>query len=1523
MTNEFTSDTAFFLAGYCDCAKYYQGYLFGYIYAQATDSLPTPIGITAYCGEQAPTTYVACDEAYEQYTACVAMYNSSALANDSEDLISALVSKEQFMIHDLCNCVDDYCAQLNRVTDSLLDFDLLPDLLTFCSGIQSVPCSTDSTNFSAEPFITTFTDPCQEFYESATEMAAYTAYQQQVQAIQTALSTNYIAHCLGAVEDMTMKYQEIEHHFTLYYYDQAGNLVKTVPPEGVEFIAVSNPDIAEALLEDRANNTHQVLTSHRMATTYLYNSLNQLVAQNMPDQDAMTVFEVTLPNGLPKKLFTTAIQMVSANKGYLTGYIPVKAAPMGTRGYLFETNNGGQNWTRVTNTLASDLKCIRMYGSYKGVAVGASGILLKTSDSGGTWDLVDTYSSNIQGAFVALEVSDTVAYALVENGNIYQYNANTGDFSLYEAAPINTDYTVLTFRDFSMQENYTSAAGIIYLAQLQDASGTFDAIIRNDGSSGYEVEKVRVADLNAISFYGASSGVIAGEDGNVSRLSGTSSTNFIQELVVSGVLGTINEVVMLNANVGIARIEKGSRNVIRTTVDGGSSWQALSDDYDDARLSLIKRNGSTTMEVLLQGTASGQMYTKTVFLTASGIVSELEQTPNVTQTFVFETVYAYQDGANTTIFGIGSDHQLYRSNTYTTAGTTLTYSLVSGTGVLSTTSKQLLVTNTGSGIAVYALLTDGTLKRTTATSVSASYASFATVSGPASLVWLDVMNLSGTNYVTGYNSSYNRIYAHSAATGGTMYYFSTILTLGSASINKLAVHGNQITLVGTEGGIFTSGAVSIFPLTDGGAGITFTAREDHRLPELISIHTVAPNLLIAGVNGTLLKRTMSASASTVTLHPLNTLSDLHAANAYTGSLGTYFLAAGSNGYARQFDTTTWVGNDLVASTGLTLEQQANGATFHDIAVSGEKISLVGDQGMVFYNETASTQLFVKTVPLTGNDLWSTCFASTGLWYAAGTKATVLRYYNAQGSVINRLFSPLYRDVHFEDGQLGTLIGDHFLVRTTDDGGLTWKVNLPGTSLTLNASNMNNLRKTWTRKGANNTHFALVGGIDYLTTVSNGIFTNTSFTGNTSDIQFTPNAPKGYISYNNAIKGLNLVPSGNTYTLSVTPLTFATASDSIYAIHVFDNQSVAYVGASGIIGYFNKSTSSSYTLATISGGTFRDVYFHDDISGYAVGDNGAFYYLNSISNDNLTHAINPGGLTYAAQLIDDPEIGTATDYSITALAFGTRNSGVYGGYYTNGTYIGTKKSMVRLLHHEGGLYTARFYYDRLGRIVVSQNSRQLAASKYSYTLYDELGRVYEAGEKTENTATITFPGIFGTYVGGLFVPSVIDDANLASWLNTEATTTRKEVTRSYYDASNLDIAAMLPATLNEATQRKRIVHVTYEAVYDGLDSTYDHATHYDYDIHGNVKTLLQDNQLLTAVSGIEQHRFKRMDYTYDLISGNVHRVDYETGHADQWHHAYSYDADNRITDVYTSKETPLLDESSSIASLENEPVVNPL
>src|SRR5690606_10620683 len=56
-----------------------------------------------------------------------------------------------------------------------------------------------------------------------------------------------------------------------------------------------------------------------------------------------------------------------------------------------------------------------------------------------------------------------------------------------------------------------------------------------------------------------------------------------------------------------------------------------------------------------------------------------------------------------------------------------------------------------------------------------------------------------------------------------------------------------------------------------------------------------------------------------------------------------------------------------------------------------------------------------------------------------------------------------------------------------------------------------------------------------------------------------------------------------------------------------------------------------------------------------------------------------------------------------------------------------------------------------------------------------------------------------------------------------------------------------------------------------------------------------------LSGDPDQRYKWLQYEFDLISGNVHEVNYQPGKADQYHHRYGYDDDNRITKAETSRD----------------------
>jgi len=124
---------------------------------------------------------------------------------------------------------------------------------------------------------------------------------------------------------------------------------------------------------------------------------------------------------------------------------------------------------------------------------------------------------------------------------------------------------------------------------------------------------------------------------------------------------------------------------------------------------------------------------------------------------------------------------------------------------------------------------------------------------------------------------------------------------------------------------------------------------------------------------------------------------------------------------------------------------------------------------------------------------------------------------------------------------------------------------------------------------------------------------------------------------------------------------------------------------------------------------------------------------------------------------------------------------------------------------------------------------------------------------------------------------------------------ENVIRTYYDEPNFQIN-WEGETIKQTNLRTRVASVTYQ---ENPGTTYDQASHYSYDVHGNVKTLVQEIANKTLV--------KRLDYDYDLVSGKVNQITYQKGNnSDKLIHKIEYDSDNRISKVFTSKDSILWD-----------------
>jgi hypothetical protein len=254
--------------------------------------------------------------------------------------------------------------------------------------------------------------------------------------------------------------------------------------------------------------------------------------------------------------------------------------------------------------------------------------------------------------------------------------------------------------------------------------------------------------------------------------------------------------------------------------------------------------------------------------------------------------------------------------------------------------------------------------------------------------------------------------------------------------------------------------------------------------------------------------------------------------------------------------------------------------------------------------------------------------------------------------------------------------------------------------------------------------------------------------------------------------------------------------------------------------------------------------------------------NAIVDDEI--AVHQGTLSQSYTWVNDIPFVPAPHTLVTSYAYNSLNQ-----VYAQNT-------------PDGG--SSKFWYDALGRMVASQNAEQLTThelvgdveNRFSYTKYDALGRITEVGEKIE----------------GINITE--DYARYKTWLSNTWHTSgfNRQITRTWYDDVNSTYGIPNDITINQFHLRKRVASVFF---FEDQNSDYRYATHYSYDVSGNVKTLWQD---LVPMRDHEDLGYKRIDYAYDLISGKVNHVWYQRNKLDQFYYKYDYDAENRLVKAWS-------------------------
>ncbi|MBI2968475.1 MAG: hypothetical protein HYY40_11785, partial [Bacteroidetes bacterium] len=323
-------------------------------------------------------------------------------------------------------------------------------------------------------------------------------YEDYLEQVKQEFRNAYIAKCLEAAETFTMEYDDNEYHYTLYYYDQAGNLVRTVPPEGVELLDISDPVLKSHIASDRLNHTRHCFTNHGLPTTYRYNSLNQLTTQSVPDYDDFDDWK----NNNPAITGLADVQDIDMTGQSGTGYM-IDYDPADGLSDIFKTDDGGATWSQVNSLIAGALNEVDYINANNAWAVGNNGMLLKTTNGGTSWQLVQTA---VAGNLAAVDfINSTDGFIFTANGAMYK----TTDGGLtWPAGPYLTGLTQLN-------DAVMDGSGNGYAAGINSSGRGAIAATSDFGVNWSLQNNIGANNLNDVNFFNNNYGVAAGQDGTL------------------------------------------------------------------------------------------------------------------------------------------------------------------------------------------------------------------------------------------------------------------------------------------------------------------------------------------------------------------------------------------------------------------------------------------------------------------------------------------------------------------------------------------------------------------------------------------------------------------------------------------------------------------------------------------------------------------------------------------------------------------------------------------------------------------------------------------------------------------------------------------------------------------------------------------------------------------------------------------------------------------------------------------------
>jgi photosystem II stability/assembly factor-like uncharacterized protein len=1498
--------------GYCNCVIGYINYLAPYL--NAPQNTPLPYSIESFPDCQ--STYEVrdtCYDKYYEYTEANINFNTWVLENgyDGDDslVIGRDASHDYFIKKNLCACVDKYIAGLQAIQEGIITDPLKIEWLQLIeNACDSNPCLGEISAVNILPPIPWSPNPCVEDMINNAYLSAQIKYDEYISNVKAEFLERYKTHCLGVNENFTGNVLDKEYHFTLYYYDQAGNLIKTVPPEGVELLDLSNSSIKQGLLNDLTFGSHTVFTNHRLPTKYEYNSLNQLTRQSLPDHERMEIVEHTLPTGISNDFIVESVEFNSSIRGFASANNVSTAL-----GKLYSTADGGEHWTTVENYLAEPMNDFYFTSasatSMQGIAGGNHGTWLTSDNDGNHWKahnlfnqqykghLLATYLSNSNGNFVGLlggtPSGSNNLFRLTTNSNIHALSA-------VPASGINQNDTVISIFDMS-GKLYLNASGLYNWAT--PTSG-FDFICNKmyestDGGINWNLKNNNIkssSNFNSISFFKPDTAYVASNDGALllGVFEGGTAQNWkwlVQNNSIDNKYVAIN---FYNKKCGVSLIDSiPGLAQIWGTVDSGYTWQLLSKPGNyytkwktirlNEELLAIGENRECTRIFYNAGNskfAVGEIGLPSNVKKIKAIDAKVSGTS-------FKAVLAAEDANNITIIyttdnlnGISTKWKSKLSNTpltqvkdlYLSISSNISIPVFSIVALTSSNSNNLYVSSPKATSDFYTNLALSWVNISCSTSVG----------GPSNYIDLNDAILSGFNnlQVDGFTTTgvIGRINVQIPAQGSSIVTTINPLTLTAPGVSVIETGvSNKALACGSNGTLIFSGTLST---------TTPAQWTDHStnlvIPPLERVVNVGVERILGGRKGTLITTDNTTSTLALKYKPTIVSSDVKGMG--TTTMGTVYVGS-KDGSIYELTISPTV--EITGSIRRNLMPKPIESFV--VNVSGIYCAL-NDNRIAFINIGAGQALPSFSNPISGNGSIARITNSFGnSIYASTSNGKLVSLNGTNTMALNNVDFPEIKGFDFYDEKNGIFITADKFIRRTSDGGSVWQTVLPDMSSSA----------SW--KGVtliNNQEALIYGDNGYLglqTALGSPVTVTTSLTTSINEVKMKNNL-EGLVVCGSGLRKLNRSNTGSTFQLSTLNSVNLGPGINLTDLHLFNNGSSVVLG--GTNAYYitapigNNATGYQLNLGAVSG-TLNDVYFHDDRTGYIVGDDGLALRCNYAQNLEVLSQSDIQSPVWVPINLKDPysvyTTSSAPGIDLKSVAFSDRHNGIFAGANGNGS---PASKYIMKVKDEINYFSTRFWYDGLGRLIVSQNSKQFDQGTYSYTRYDHLGRILESGEKTENSATaMKFYEIAGSEIFGYFNMRTMDYEKFETWISGNGA--RKEVTYTIYD----EPTSTPPG--NQDNLRNRVASILYFDIWNPNLIDYQFASHFSYDIHGNVKELWQENRHVKGI--LTNQDFKHIKYKYDLISGKVNKVMYQPGKSDAFYHKYLYDGDNRIVEVFTSRD----------------------